>query len=786
MNPLSPSTYCRRHKRRALLLVGIVSLTTLGVCVVARLLDSTIEQFETTERYLTRLSLVSPTGSSLEPGIVSQIRAHPDVAWAFREKGMYLDVPLNFSGGFHLFGVSEADVQVLMDACDLRLKEGRLLRAGTNELLLSEGLAGALGLEIGDQISRPMNVDTYWAIPTSLVLVGILEPDPSRGSGPTVRLGFASYEYVDSHELDTLASPSLVVVAHKGRKPAVDHFLETTIASPHANVWTDRRMSQVLARSLRFFHLIFGVVDGLIAAVIALVVGTIHRIGLDQRMAEFGLLHAVGHSRNRLVRRLTLETATVAGAGWIGGLALSWLLFAWLEANVYAPGMELDLANLTPIGFAAPIPLAVIALVAWRTNSTFARFDAVAIIEQGRLDTETSGRRRVAKRSSANPISCWTFYLRHRRRGLALVVTTALMIVGVAFPAFLLSPMIDANKLLFEHLRHVSLVSPHTGASVDPGVTAQVIAHPAVARVIPAVGLELLIHVPPMNRTTVRIYGVPESDLQVLVDLYGVRLEEGRLPRPGANEIVVSRAIATNRGLCVGDSVGRPVFGQDFDILTEMVVAGILAPASPDPRETDVWSGFASYEYLRSHEVYASRPVSLLVVPATGRKRELDRWLEENVASERTMVWTYEARLREHRATTHSLLLLFAAAESVIAVVAAVALPVLSTIFFAQRREEFGILYAMGHSRAWLVLRTVGETVCIVAIAWLMGAVMCGAGLVHMQANLYAPKGLSLDFLNPVPWLFTLPLPLAVVFVSAGLVARMLSGLDPVSVIERR
>jgi hypothetical protein len=40
--------------------------------------------------------------------------------------------------------------------------------------------------------------------------------------------------------------------------------------------------------------------------------------------------------------------------------------------------------------------------------------------------------------------------------------------------------------------------------------------------------------------------------------------------------------------------------------------------------------------------------------------------------------------------------------------------------------------------------------------------------------------------LSPAPWLFTLPLPLAVVAVSGGLVSRMLRKLDPVAVIERR
>jgi hypothetical protein len=39
---------------------------------------------------------------------------------------------------------------------------------------------------------------------------------------------------------------------------------------------------------------------------------------------------------------------------------------------------------------------------------------------------------------------------------------------------------------------------------------------------------------------------------------------------------------------------------------------------------------------------------------------------------------------------------------------------------------------------------------------------------------------------NLTPWLFTLPIPLAVVVASAGTISWMLSRLDPVAVIERR
>jgi putative ABC transport system permease protein len=783
MNPLSPFTYYRRHKVATLLLLTLISLMTLGVCVMVRLPDTLIETSYNAERYVDRVSLVSAADSSFEPEIVSQIRAHPNVAGVLQEKS--LQALLTYSlGEYRLFGVSEADAPVLMEACDLRLKEGRLPQAHTAEVALSEEIVAVMSVQIGDQIVRPDNFEEgdEWYIPVPLELVGILEGDLSE-LGPSIRLGIVSYEYVSSHE--QFGPPwrsGLVVVAQEGRREAVVDFLEAAVSSSRVNVRTARDLAEKLVRVSRRLHLIFGVVDGLIVVVVAMVVSMINQIAQTKRLAEFGMLNALGHDKRRLMRRLVLETTGVAGIGWLLGLALSWGGFALLQAKLFEPnGVDLNLADLTPIWFALPIPLAAVLSVVLGTARAFARFDAVAIVERGKLSAEAGDGRRVG-RSSARPLSSRTFYQRHRRRGVLLAATIGVMILGVAFPAFIFGPMFGSMKLFAEPLRQLSVVSPGWGTAIDPGVTAQLRAHPAVSRVVPTIELPLRVDMPPGGHT-LSIYGVSEGELQTLLDLYGVQVRDGRLPRPRTNEVILSEAVAQNRGLRVGDSVGQPVSQRGSDMPTEMVVVGIL---SSDQRENDLWSGFASYEHLSSHELYRSYPVSMLVVPVQGRKSELDAWLGQDVASEETGVATYEEELRNYRLIAVVGVLIFGIAESVVAVVAAIALASLSYIFFVQRKGEFGILHAIGHSRWWIVLRTVKESLVIVGVAWLVGAVLCGVCLAVMQFVIYAPKGLTLTFFDPVPWLSTLPMPLVVVVVSTGLVALMLRRLDPVAIIERR
>ena len=656
MNPLSPLIYHRRHKWSALVLMALITLATMGLFIMVAVLDS-ITLTRAHVNYLTRVSQVYPNVErSFEPGVVSQIQTHPAVARVISENGLSISLPgLGASDSLNLLGVSQDDVQYLMDRCGVRLREGRLLEPRTNEMMLSEEVARALDLRLGDQIDRSVDTEYYWEIVTPLVLVGILEGDPSTmdtsplaGPGPSVRVGFVSYEYLDSHELYAPRIVSQIVIAREGSKAAVDEFLETTIASPRTEVRTYGTLYRLVAADRQELFVGIGIVNCLVAIAAAVVVGAINHIAMTQRLSELGLLNAFGHHRNRLIRRLALETATVAGIGWLAGLVLALLVLAWLKANVYyARGLELDLTNLTPLWFVVPIPLTVVALATLGISRMFAKFDAVAILERGRLGLEANlkGRWRAVKSFSVRPLSSLTFYLRHRRRGIVLVTGTALTILVITLPIFITSAITDARKPNFEHLRYVGEVWSDEGHTVDAGVMAQIKSHPAVERVIPAISLELQIAVPLGRAATTNVYGVSENDLPALMSFFGMHVDEGRLPRARSNEIVLPESVAMNHRLRVGDTLNLPfhILGRADQMIVrnapiEMSVVGILGQAGQAPSASDLWLGFASYEYLASHESTLSRPVRLLVVPTEGHKAELDAWLEEDVDSVQTNV----------------------------------------------------------------------------------------------------------------------------------------------------
>jgi ABC-type lipoprotein release transport system permease subunit len=779
MNPLSPLTYYLRHKKSAFVQMALITLATVGLFILIGVLESVPVRANVI--YITMLSRVFPVGSALDPSVVAQVRAYPGVQRVIWDNGLPIYYPtLIGQDELRLLGVTPEDARYVMDYCSTRLKEGRMFEPRSNEIVLSEEVARGLNLRLGDEIARTENKQFYSAVAAPLKLVGILE---GTGEGSAIRLGFVSSEFLNSHELYMPRRTGLLVAAAPGQKASVDKFLETTIDTSSVYIETFTEIARFVAIARIALRVIFGIVNTVVAVVVAFVVGVINQIAMSMRLSELGVLHTLGHSKSHLVRRMTLETTVVAGIGTLVGLGLALLALAGIKYSLfYNLGMELDLFNPAPFFFVLPVPAVVIALAFRSVRRIFAQLDAVAVVERGYLSEEPQRRPKV-NRSVVKPLASLTFYLRHRRRSVLMTLSIALVVLGVTFPVFLLSSAVSALQPQSDYLDAVSKVYPTNSKALDSGVVAQIKNYPAVQQVIPMIQLSIQMLVPPGGETGVEIYGVSEANLPTLLETFGAQVQTGRLPRPRSNEIALSAAVAVNRGLHVGDVIGQQNQADaglvHDDIPVKMVVVGLLAPEHP-------WFGVASMEYLQSHELVSGRSVRLLVVPQPGRQEEAARWLEESVASNEIGVTTYATAAHDYRELMASLTLTFALLEGMIAIVAAVAMVTLNTIFFIQRKDEFGVLNAIGHSRRWLIGRTLKETGSITGIAWLIGAGLCGVGLLGMQGFLYAPRGLTLDFFNVVPWAFTAPLPLSVILASTLTVGRMLRKLDPVAVVERR
>ena len=795
MNPLSTWTYYRRHKRHVTLLLGLSVVVTVGLySMVALVWAVFVEPPRLAYMALSEFSMVTPQSdeSGPDPAVLAKIEANSDVAVVIPATVIKIQIPGLMPGEsfqFDLMGLSAEDTHYLLDRFGATLKDGHLVAPGTNGLVLSQDVANMLGVEVGDSYEA-ISSEFYTGMdtppePTTLEVVGVLESD--------IELGIVSLEYLSGHEGYRAFPARFLVVAQEDRKAAVDDFLQSEILSRRTAVMTLAMLNErIVNEALPGLVMLLPVIL-IVATAFSLVIVVVNQIANARRLPELGILHATGLSKGSLIRRLTLETTTLASLGWALGIGLSWLVLHLLKVTGFASrGYDLNYVVWLPILFTLPVPAAIAGFTFIGVRRTLARLDAVAIVERRELSQEGDRkRRRMASVSSSRPLAPATFYSRHRRRAVLLISGMSVMILAVVLVIFALAVDADAAEPLLGYLGRVSIVrSPAVVGSLDPGVVARVEAHPAVERVIPVAPRISMLHVyiPPFTSAEASPYGVYAQDMAYLVELYGLELKEGRLPRPGTNEMVIPDTLAQNRDLEVGDVIGdpdQPAYPGASSLPVPFVVSGIFArPASPEDGDG---LGFISLEFLEELEPFLLPEVlPLMVVPKAGQKDVLDAWLEAELAGGDASVLTYRQEVTRVQAKARQDMLSMALLEGVIATVAAIGLAVLNYILISQRQSEFGVLHALGYGRRQLVGRVLGETAFTAGIAWGLSGIIGLMGMLLLRYAVFVPLGLSFDLLNITPWLYTLPIPVVVLAVTTGTTARTLSKLDAVSIVERR
>src|SRR5512136_1733359 len=192
MNPLSPFTYYRRHKRSTALLALIISLVTMAVGLMVAVIDGLSENQSLDYAYLDYLNSIYPqAGWAVDPGIAAQVRANPDVERVIPDTWLRVIHPaLIGTWPVRVFAIPVAEMPALLSTCGQRVLEGRLPVANRPEFALSVDTARALGLRLGDRVSRATNPEFYDDLGAEMKLVGLLDSDPAV-SGRKVRMGLA-------------------------------------------------------------------------------------------------------------------------------------------------------------------------------------------------------------------------------------------------------------------------------------------------------------------------------------------------------------------------------------------------------------------------------------------------------------------------------------------------------------------------------------------------------------------------------------------------------------------
>lgn len=222
------------------------------------------------------------------------------------------------------------------DIYDLVVVDGRQEIQG-QEALVTTDFAEEHGVEVGSTLTASFLAGES----LDLEVAGIIEPTETTGevSLPIDLLAEAGVPRQDT---------SLSIVLEPGADPvavgeALDEAAEST---PIVAVYDKQEFAESIRDQVnQLLYIIYGL---LALAIVIAVIGIVNTLGLSviERTREIGLLRAIGMSRARLRRMITLESVAIAVLGAVLGMALGLVIGVLLRQS-----LEDDLTSLgLPLG----------------------------------------------------------------------------------------------------------------------------------------------------------------------------------------------------------------------------------------------------------------------------------------------------------------------------------------------------------------------------------------------------------------------------------------------------
>lgn len=376
MDPLSPLLYGRRNVRKVLPAVIILTFVVMLVIVILSTLGGLRASMLVYTLEFDEWTLVFPKKDTRIPKpLLEEIAKHPSVERMIDSRNCFVRVKTLIGPmPFNLRAGRKEEMDFLLGRVHARLMSGgRLPEPGTNEVAIHENIMKANGWSIGREFG--VDVDEEDWMVGRFKIVGIL-------AGP-VPVGVCSFEYLNNPLQYAFAAKLWereIVVAKPGRTAEMNAFLRTF---KEVKVYDKARAVDDVTQGFDRIILVFRFISILLIVVVSFVVGLINNIFFAQRIDEFAVLLAIGHTQRRLFRMVAGETAAMMALSWGLGLALGLGIFAVFRETVMAPrGIPLPFWQPGAILVSLVLPLVAQAFAVVTVLGKLRRLDPVTIIER--------------------------------------------------------------------------------------------------------------------------------------------------------------------------------------------------------------------------------------------------------------------------------------------------------------------------------------------------------------------------------------------------------------------
>lgn len=365
--PLSPLTYYRRNLARTLPVGGAIAISVFLVASIVTLLNSVDESILTHYGFFRSFTvLTGQFDQDIPQNLRHKVLATPHVSHSIDTIPYFIVLSTVFGEmPVPVYGVEPGKMEEIARLCGNHLAEGKWPQVNEPEVVMSRTWAANKGAKLGDMIE--MKHDRLPTVAAKQKLVGILD------GGENLALTDRSYVVLELSQVSQLAvrTSYLYIPKDPSQRVAMSNDMDQLLKQPEKHglrkqeveavqLFSFEKLVAELRKSLGFLYTFLAVADGLVIGAVALLSGFLANIYFEQRLAEFGLLSALGFRRERLAKRLVIESGSLVIAGWLGGLLLTWCVFRGLDAWYMTPhGLILSHLNQSALLYTLPAPVIV-------------------------------------------------------------------------------------------------------------------------------------------------------------------------------------------------------------------------------------------------------------------------------------------------------------------------------------------------------------------------------------------------------------------------------------------
>jgi ABC-type lipoprotein release transport system permease subunit len=388
---------------------------------------------------------------------------------------------------------------------------------------------------------------------------------------------------------------------------------------------------------------------------------------------------------------------------------------------------------------------------------------------------------KVARRNGfkriLRPLAPSTYLLRNAGKTIPLTAVILLAVMLVAGIVSMIDSIPYSIRTMYSYSRTMLGVSPRG----DPAQTAKIIERIETESPVPLERVVLCRASGAQVNSIVGkwpfvVLGLEPDDLRYVLRKLGSKGVRGRLPEPGKPEAVVSEPVARNLRLKLGSALLGPETQETYSP-NPVKVVGIA--------QTDQWLMFNDADYQRENHF---PPIDNVLVFARSlpEQERLDRWAVDAFKGERAQVFAYYVLDEQTNEMFKTLYRILDVVIAALALVITIMMAMLINIYQTQRIVEYGLLQAIGYTKRQLLARALREVFFVVVLGWIFGVLVSYSLLLLVKRTLMDPQAYALNPWDAPAYLYTVPIPIAILIVAFVTVFMRFRKFDPVGVVERR